>query len=169
MSSQPSRDAEQAAFDEFLAGLDYPVFVVTAAAAEERDGCLVGFTTQTSIDPPRLLVCLSEANRTTAIAQDADILAVHLLEGREHPLAEHFGGETGDEVDKLAGVAWHTGPDGVPILDECPRHLIGRVVERFTMGDHIGHLLAPIHVEASSVGEPLSFQDVTDIEAGHPA
>lgn len=168
MSSQPSRDAEQAAFDEFLAGLDYPVFVVTAADGSERGGCLVGFATQTSIDPPRLLVCLSEENRTTAIAARAEVLAVHVLDDREHPLAERFGGETGDEVDKFAGLAWRPGPDGVPLLEECPRRLVGRILARIPLGDHIGHLLAPLRVEASATS-PLTYQDVIDIEAGHPA
>lgn len=157
------------AFNAFVADLDYPVFVVTAASAGERDGCLVGFSTQTSIDPPRLLICLSEANRTTAIAQSADVLAVHVLGEDEHGLAEHFGGRTGDEVDKLAGVRWHPGPGGVPLLEECPRRLVGRVLERITLGDHIGHLLAPLDVEAGDADEALTFQDVTDIEAGHPA
>jgi len=165
----PRDELDTADFDAFVDGLDYPVFIVTVASATERDGCLIGFSTQTSIDPRRLLVCLSEANRTTAIAQHAELLAVHVLEGREHPLAEHFGGQTGDIVDKLADVAWHPGPDGVPILDDCPRYLVGRVVERFAMGDHIGHLLAPVAVQAQPTGDPLTFQDVTDIEAGHPA
>lgn len=164
-----------AGFNDFVAGLDYPVFVVTAAAGEERDGCLVGFSTQTSIDPPRLLICLSKANRTTRIARAADVLAVHLLDDSEHGLAEHFGGTTGDEVDKLASVAWQPGPGGVPILQECPRHLVGRVLDRIDLGDHIGHLLAPIDVDtegdptAEQPGEVLSFQEVTDIDAGHPA
>jgi len=156
-------------FNDFVAGLDYPIFVVTAAGGGERDGCLVGFSTQTSIDPPRLLICLSKANRTTRVARSAEVLAVHLLDGRDHPLAEHFGGETGDEVDKLAGVAWRPGPLGVPILEDCPRHLVGRVLERLDLGDHIGHLLAPVDVDVEETGEVLSFQDVTDIEAGHPA
>lgn len=164
-------ELDTSAFDDFVADLDYPVFVVTAAGAGERDGCLVGFSTQTSIDPPRLLICLSKANRTTAIARDAEVLAVHVLDRRDHPLAERFGGQTGDEVDKLAGVAWHAGPGGVPILEECPRHLVGRVLERFDLGDHLGHLLAPLAVEADAddTDDPLSFQDVTDVEAGHPA
>jgi hypothetical protein len=53
-----------AKFDEFIKGLDYPMFVVTTVAAGQRAGCLVGFTTQASIDPPRLLVCLSVENHT---------------------------------------------------------------------------------------------------------
>lgn len=156
-------------FDRFVTGLDYPVFVVTAAAGEERAGCLVGFSTQTSIDPPRLLVCLSVANRTTAVARRAEVLAVHLLDDDEHPLAERFGGQTGDEVDKFAGVPWHPGPEGVPILEEAARHVVGRVLDRFELGDHVGHLLAPLEVEAAPTDAPLTFQDVDDVEAGHPA
>lgn len=165
-------EVDTAGFDEFVAGLDYPIFIVTAASAAGRDGCLVGFATQTSIDPPRMLVCLSEANRTTAIARDADVLAVHVLDGREHPLAAHFGSQTGDEVDKLADVVWRPGLEGVPLLQDCPRRLVGRIIERYVLGDHIGHLLAPLEVEAAQEtdsDDTLSFQDVTDIEAGHPA
>src|SRR5215208_7631728 len=38
------------AFEAIVAQLDYPMFIVTAAAGEERGGCLVGFATQASID-----------------------------------------------------------------------------------------------------------------------
>jgi flavin reductase (DIM6/NTAB) family NADH-FMN oxidoreductase RutF len=156
-------------FDAFVDGLDYPVFVVTTTNGRERAGCLVGFTTQTSIDPPRLLVCLSRANRTTTVAADADLLAVHLLDSREHPLAELFGGETGDEVDKFDRVAWHPGPGGVPLLEDCTRRLTGRIIDRFDLGDHLGHLLAPLDVAADAGDDPLTLADVADVEAGHPA
>ena len=56
------------AFEGIVSTFDGPMFVVTARADDEQDGCLVGFTTQCSIDPPRFLVCLSEKNRTTRIA-----------------------------------------------------------------------------------------------------
>ena len=54
--SKRDEDRGTAQFDAFVGGLDYPVFVVTAAHGEERSGCLVGFATQASIDPPRMLV-----------------------------------------------------------------------------------------------------------------
>ncbi len=98
--------------------LDYPMFVVTARRGEERDGCLIGFATQCSIHPPRLLVCLSEKNRTLRIAQSSgNVLAVHVLFEDQQGLARLFGGETGDDVDKFARCHWHDGPDGLPILD----------------------------------------------------
>ena len=66
------------AFDELVGGLDYPLWIVTAAAGEERDGCLVGFGCQSSIDPSRFLVCLSKNNRTYRVAKRAEHTA------REH-------------------------------------------------------------------------------------
>lgn len=156
-------------FDAFVGGLDYPMFVVTAYDGAESDGCLVGFATQTSIDPPRLLVCLSRANRTFRVARGSQFLAVHVLGADAHGLAERFGGETGDEVDKLAGVAWEPGPGGVPLLEDLPQRLVGRVLDRLPLGDHVGHLLEPVSVHAGGGEEPLMLGDVEDVEPGHPA
>lgn len=158
-------------FDAFVDGIDYPVFVVTAASAAGRAGCLVGFATQTSISPPRLMVCLSEANHTLEVAHGAAYLAVHLLDSADHPLAEVFGGETGDEVDKFAAVAWEEGPAGVPLLTDCRRRLVGRVLLRIPLGDHVGHLLEPVAVvaEDGSRSDVLTVRQVMDIEPGHPA
>ncbi|MDH6580477.1 flavin reductase [Kitasatospora sp. MAP5-34] len=66
-------------FDDFTARLDYPVLVVTAAADGARAGCLVGFGSQCSIDPPRFTVWLSKANRTFRVAKRAEFPVVHLL------------------------------------------------------------------------------------------
>ena len=96
-------------FNALVSELDYPMFVVTTAAGGERAGCLVGFATQSSIDPPRFLVCLSKQNRTYRVARDADLLAVHSLPADATDLAELFGGETGDRVDKFAQCDWRPG------------------------------------------------------------
>lgn len=155
-------------FTPFVEGLDYPVYVVTAAAKEETSGCLVGFATQSSIDPPRLLVCISQANHTHGVALAATHLAVHLVPDDRRDLAELFGSETGDEVDKLSRVAWTSGPGGVPLLDGCPRRVVGEVLARHDLGDHTGHLLAPVVVDLVE-GETLTFADVVDLDPGHDA
>ncbi|MGY2873860.1 flavin reductase (DIM6/NTAB) family NADH-FMN oxidoreductase RutF [Marmoricola sp. URHA0025 HA25] len=170
MDPRPLSTAE---FDEFAEPLDYPMFVVTATDGTEPSGCLVGFTTQTSIDPPRFLVCLSEKNHTFRVARDADLLAVHRLGDDQHGLAEVFGGETGDQTDKFARVRWRRGPAGVPVLEDCPAYVVGRVLARQPMGDHTGFLLEPVAVAAEDgddhESDPLTLDDVTDVDPGHPA
>jgi flavin reductase (DIM6/NTAB) family NADH-FMN oxidoreductase RutF len=155
-------------FDAFVGGLDYPMFVVTTTDGTERSGCLVGFATQTSIDPPRLLVCLSEKNHTLRVARGAERIAVHVLDEDRHDLAALFGGETGDEVDKFARCEWRPGPGGVPLLDGCTSYVVGRILEHRSLGDHVGFLLEPVAVSGQDA-EPLTLDDVDDVDPGHPA
>ena len=157
------------AFQKLVARLDYPLFIATAAADGERDGCLIGFATQCSIHPPRFLACLSNKNRTYRIARGADTLVVHFLGEDQRELAELFGGETADETDKLAQVEWSEGPGGAPILEDCPNWFAGRILERFDLGDHVGHLLEPIEAERGRDQDEMGFQEARDIEPGHDA
>ena len=154
-------------FQALVGGLDYPLFVVTAADGDERDGCIVGFTTQCSIDPPLFLVCISVKNRTHRIAQGADHLVVHVVPQDRRDMAELFGGETADESDKLSRVDWRPGPGGAPVVAGLASWFAGRVVRRFDYGgDHMGFVLAPVEAEAGGERE-LGFQDARDIEPGH--
>lgn len=148
--------------------LDYPMFVVTAADDGERSGCLAGFVTQCSIEPPRFLVCVSKANHTYPAASSAPTLGLHLLGADQHDLASLFGELTGDRSDKFKRVAWRPGPGGAPILAECAAWLEGRVLERVDLGDHVGHLLDPFAGGPGPRPGELRMAQVRDLEAGHP-
>ncbi|HUR84107.1 MAG TPA: flavin reductase family protein [Solirubrobacteraceae bacterium] len=150
-----------------LAGsLDYPVFIVTTIAGDQREGCVIGFATQCSFHPARFLACLSRTNRTFRVAREADALAVHLVPREAIELVELFGGETGDEIDKFERCAWSEGPRGLPILDDCPSWFAGEICARHDLGDHVGVLLEPIDARFER-GEVVSFGEVRDVEPGH--
>ncbi len=159
----------QDTFTQLTGDLDYFMLVVTTAALGERSGCLVGFSTQCSIDPPRFLVCLSDQNHTTRVAAEASALAVHFLPDTAEDLAELFGSETGDQIDKFTRCRWHPGPEGLPILDECGRWFAGRVRERRRLGDHIGYLLDPFAAVKDDDGGTFAFHRAKRLEPGHRA
>jgi flavin reductase (DIM6/NTAB) family NADH-FMN oxidoreductase RutF len=123
----PTMGDTAATFNSLVGDLEYPMFIVTARAEEEPLGCLVGFATQTSIDPPRFAVCLSQFERC----------------------------------------AWHDGPAGVPLLDECPNRFVGRVLWRAEAGDHDLFLLEPVAAEAEPGEEEFSFHRARRIDPGH--
>ena len=93
---------------------------------------------------------------------------MHLVPRERRDLVELFGGETGDEIDKFERCDWRAGPRGLPILDGCPSWFAGAILSRHDLGDHEGYLLDPIEARYEP-GELLYFQDVKDIEPGHPA
>lgn len=160
--------AEDETFGALVGELDYPMLIVTASDAEEQSGCLVGFATQASIDPPRYAVYLSDKNRTYRVAQRAEYLGVHFVPDDADDLARLFGGETGDEIDKFERCSWEPGPGGVPVLDGVKGWVAGPVVGRFDMGDHVAFLVdaGTGAAEEPSAGE-LGFQAVKDLEPGH--
>lgn len=145
------------------------MFIVTTRSREELAGCLIGFATQCSIDPPRFLVCLSNKNRTTRLAQEADAVAVHFVPAYATGLAELFGGQTGDEVDKFNHCAWHKGPQGLPILDACDNWFAATILARHGMGDHIAFLLDPIEARTGDSFKEFTFHRARRIEPGHDA
>jgi len=153
------------AFEGLVGELEYPMFILTAPGPL---GCLVGFTTQASIDPPRFIACLSHKNRTFRDGRDAPALGVHAVPADAEDLAELFGGETQDTVDKFARVDWREGPEGVPILARCQNWFVGRVLERLDAGDHDAFLLEPIAGESGEQAE-FTFHRAKRIDPGHEA
>jgi len=154
-------------FERLMAQLDYSLLIVTVASGGERSGCLVGFSSQVSIDPPRFLICLSVKNRTFEVAQQADVLLVHFVPEQAEELAVLFGGETGDETDKFSRCEWRVGPDGAPVLGGLEDWFAGRILQRLDFGDHWGFLLEPVDGEAHRSGSPLTFRRAKWIEPGH--
>lgn len=157
-------------FGEVAGQLNPAMIVVTTAAAGERSGCLVGFHSQCSIDPPQYAVWISKANHTFGFVEAATYFAVHVLGQDDQPLAELFGGETGDAVDKFAHCSWTEGPGGVPLIDGVASRFVGhKVGVTVGSGDHVCVVLEPIDATAGRVGEALHLSDEHHLESGHPA
>jgi flavin reductase (DIM6/NTAB) family NADH-FMN oxidoreductase RutF len=165
-----------AALDALVERLDGALVVVTTAVGDERAGCLVGFHCQCSIEPRRYALWLSKANRTYRLALHAELFAVHALSADDHGLAGLFGTTSGDEVDKFAHCSWTPGPGGVPILDDCPDHVVLRRVTLLDDGsDHVCLVTEPSGEAgrrargARGGGGPLRLSQARHLDAGHDA
>lgn len=154
---------------ELVGELDYPMFIVTVTSRGERAGCLVGFATQCSIDPPRFLICISDKNRTFRVARHAELMVVHLVPADAGDLAQLFGSRSGDDLDKFAHCQWSTGPQGTPVLDGCRNWFAGRILDTLSAGDHCAFLLHPIQAASDADQEHFTFHRARHIEAGHEA
>jgi flavin reductase (DIM6/NTAB) family NADH-FMN oxidoreductase RutF len=155
-------------FSTLAASLDTPLIVVTAVEGQERAGCLVGFHTQTSIDPDRYGVWLSKANHTYRVALRSSHLAIHFLTSDDLPLAARFGTLTGDDVDKFAGLRTGQGPGGVPVLQDCPHWVVGRrTVLLDEGGDHVCLVTEPVSANTSGRFVPLRLSAAGHLTPGH--
>jgi flavin reductase (DIM6/NTAB) family NADH-FMN oxidoreductase RutF len=158
-------------FDALMLSSEPAMHVVTCADGDDLGACLVGFGTQSSIEPRQFTVWISRANHTGDVAARSLHLGVHLLRSDQRALARHFGELTGDEVNKFQSVSWTRGPHGVPVLTDCD-WFVGTIVDRIraATGDHDGYVLEPT---ATSVRRAfrnvLTYDRVRDLEPGHAA
>lgn len=167
-NSGPSVGA--AAFEKVAAELDYPMLIATTGADGELAGCLVGFATQVSMSPARFLICLSDKNRTFAVAARASHLAVHYVTVGQVELARLFGEQSGDAIDKFEHCEWTMAAGGTPILTKAECWFSGPIVQVVTFGDHTGFVIEPDCGAAPELPAPLlSSRQVQDFDAGHGA
>jgi riboflavin biosynthesis pyrimidine reductase/flavin reductase (DIM6/NTAB) family NADH-FMN oxidoreductase RutF len=169
LGTEPRETADVDAFHEIVGDLTYPMLIVTATDGDERSGCLVGFSSQSSIDPPRYMVWLSKKNHTYRVATRAEVLTVHFPQRGQHDLAQHFGSQSSDDVDKFATLASREGPHGGVVLDDVDRWFVGRVTATVDCGDHVAFELLPVAGQVGPWTQQLGFRDVQDLEPGHPA
>ncbi|WP_433222121.1 flavin reductase family protein [Dactylosporangium sp. CS-047395] len=135
---------------------------VTAVTAVTPDGTTAALTvnsfTSVSLTPPKVLFCLATSSSSFRVLMDSERIAIHILGQDQEDVARRFAtsGLTGTE--KLGGVAWVPGPDGVPLLPGTPAVLAGRKDEVITSGDHVIILLDVDHVHLKPSKVPaLSF------------
>jgi flavin reductase (DIM6/NTAB) family NADH-FMN oxidoreductase RutF len=156
------------AFDTLMSSLDPPLIVVTAAVGEERAGCLVGFHAQSSIDPGRYCVWLSKANHTYRVVLRSTHLGIHFLTSGDLATADIFGTLTGDNVDKFAKISYQDGAEGVPVLSDCPHHLVVRRVALLDEGgDHVCIITEPVAVHSPARFEPLRLFQAEHLVPAH--
>ena len=152
-------------FDALVGDLEYPMFIVTARAGRAL-GCLVGFTTQASIDPPRSIVCLSHRNRTFRRGHNAPAARRPRRPRDAGDLAELFGGGTGRRATS-SPLAWHEGPRAFRSSTRCENWFAGRVVAP-DAGDHDAFLLEPRRRGGRRRGR-VHFHRAKRIDPGHEA
>jgi flavin reductase (DIM6/NTAB) family NADH-FMN oxidoreductase RutF len=159
------------AFDAVMAGNDNAMVIATTATEHERAGCLVGFHSQCSIEPPRYAVWLSKANHTCRVAVHAGHIALHFLSEADHDLAELFGERTGDDVDKFSRCSATDGPHHVPLLDDVADVVLFRRTAFLDEGsDHVCFTLEPLDVVSGpSDNVRMRLSDVGDLTPGHTA
>ncbi len=111
------------------------VTVVTAMSEDgEPAGLTVNSFTSVSLDPPLLLVCISETAGSFDLLKRTSHFAVNVLHIGQQPTSHRFATS---EEDRFAGAPWEQGASGAPILTnalatfECARHAC------HTGGDHI--------------------------------
>jgi flavin reductase (DIM6/NTAB) family NADH-FMN oxidoreductase RutF len=110
------------------------VTVVTTQDAERRPlGLTVSAFCSLSLDPPLVLVCIDRAAYLHAAFQASGVFVVNVLSAEQEALSRLFASR---EPDKFAGIGFHTGLEGVPVLADTLATIECRLKQAYEGGDH---------------------------------
>lgn len=123
---------------EFRAALGMFATGVTIVTARGPDGAPVGLTANSfnsvSLTPPLVLWSLSRRAGSMAAFSAGSHYAINILAADQHALAERFASKA---VDRFAGVAWHEGAAGAPVIDGAVAVFECFNRSRYDEGDHV--------------------------------
>ncbi len=123
---------------QFRAALGMFATGVCVVTVRSADGGLVGLTANSfnsvSLEPPLVLWSLARRAGSMPIFERGTHYAINILAADQMPLAQRFATR---DIDRFAGVPWHEGAGGAPVLEgvvacfECANR------SRYEEGDHV--------------------------------
>ena len=118
----------------------YGIYVLTAIDGETVAAAGVSWVTQTSFDPPLLVVCIRRDSATFEVVQASNSFALHVLASDQAEVANSFFRAVAREGDTIAGIPFAPGPaTGSPVLEGVPAHVECVVREVAEVTDAVVH------------------------------
>lgn len=130
---------------------------VTVITTISKDGRAFGLTanafTSVSLDPPLLLISVDKKAESYACFEQSGVFTVNILSDDQETLSRKFAVSGGN---KFEGVAYHTGANGVPILEGTVAYVECKLFATYDGGDHTLYL-GEIEQAETREGKPLLF------------
>jgi flavin reductase (DIM6/NTAB) family NADH-FMN oxidoreductase RutF len=143
---------------EFRAALGMFATGVTIVTARAPDGAPVGLTANSfnsvSLTPPLVLWSLSRRAGTMPAFSAGSHYAINILAADQRDLAEQFASKA---VDRFAGVTWHEGAAGAPVIDGAAAVFECFNRSRYEEGDHVIFVGEVERCEHRTGAQPLIF------------
>lgn len=145
----------QARFRKIMGHYPTGVTIVTAVG---RDGTPVGLTansvTSVSLDPPLVLVCVSEQSSSLRAILAHGSFAVNILGAGAASTAIRFAEETRN--DRFRDIAFAVKGGGGPVLEGAVAWMTCGLYRTFEAGDHV-ILVGEVNDGDAAGGDPLVF------------
>jgi flavin reductase (DIM6/NTAB) family NADH-FMN oxidoreductase RutF len=131
---------------------------VTAVTATDPEGNAAAFTansfTSVSLDPPLVLVCVGTSVSSAPVMRRAENVAIHVLGANHQHVAQRFATSGLTGMERLEGIEWTPGPNGLPLIDHCTARFAGPVEHVVDAGDHMVVIVRADQAEVLAPDDP---------------
>ena len=117
--------------------IPYGLYVLAAETSDGRvSAATVNWVTQTSFDPPQIVVGVKKDSAGHEVIKEAGSFALSVLGKSQHDEAFAFFKPAEREGDKIGGQVFRKGSTGAPLLDSAPAYVECNLVDTVERGDH---------------------------------
>lgn len=144
-----------------LYNLSYGVFLLSTNADGKKNACITNTCIQAAASPARLAISVNNGNYTCELIKKSGTFALSVLDTDiTFPVIEHFGMQSGRDVDKLAGKDYPEDGFGNPYLDKGACAMFSaKVTESHDLGTHTLFVAEIIEAEVISDKSPITYAD----------
>lgn len=120
-----------------LRAINYGVYICTAIDGDEIGAAGINWVSQTSFEPPLVMVGVKADSDTHAIIKRSGGFAISVLAEDQLDIGKGFFRPTVVEGNTLNGFAFASAPvTGAPVLVDLPYWFEARVTDTIERGDH---------------------------------
>lgn len=120
------------------------VTVVTALDGDTPRGLAVNAFASISLDPPTVMVAVQHTSSTHDCLFRAGHLAINILSTAQLDVVNRFATKS---ADKFAGLDWHPGPFGSPLVARSAASMEVQILERLQASTHTVFMCRVVHAE----------------------
>lgn len=118
--------------------LSYGLFVLTARDGEKDNGCIINTVGQITAENPKIQIAVNKQNYTHDMILKTGIFNVSVLtEEAVFWIFQHYGFQSGRDVDKFAMIPESRTANGVRYVEGCTNAVIsGKAISTVDCGTH---------------------------------
>jgi flavin reductase (DIM6/NTAB) family NADH-FMN oxidoreductase RutF len=144
------RDLFRAVLGRFASGI---TVITTRDADGTPHGMTVSAFSSLSLDPPLVLVCIANEATMAPLMARTHSFAVNILSAGQEAVSRRFAGKFDD---RFAGIGYHDGELGDPVLEDVLAWMQCRIVARHDAGDHV-IVVGQVEQAGATDGKPLLY------------
>lgn len=139
----------------------YGLYALTVKHGGDEHGMTANWVSQTSFEPPMVVVAVENTSKTIGMIREAHHFAINMFQQSQRELAGKLGRASTNAPQKLKGIKTKPAPlSGVPVLADALGWVECRVVATLPSGDHTLVLGEVVEAGVEHEGaQPLTLQE----------
>lgn len=146
-----------------MRNISYGLYVLTACDGDKRNGCIINTLEQVTTTPNKVTIAVNKENYTHDMVMETGIFNVSIIsEAAGFDTFQHFGFQSGRNVDKFAAFSYETAANGIPyVTDGTNGYVSCKVLQTVDLGTHT------LFIADVTDGQVLSDEPATTYDYYH--